>query len=132
MKRMVVGIGMGLALLTVPQAARAQHHDHAAAPGAVAKAHTENPARALIAARAELELTDVQVKKLEAIALRMDAHHKSMGGGRKAHGSAAHHEVGQSERQIHKDFLAIFTEEQLPKVKQVMAAHHAGMHPKHD
>ena len=134
MKRTVLGMGLGLALLALPQAARAQHHDHAAAPKAAAKAHTDNPARTLIAARAELKLTDDQVKKLEAIALRMDAHHKSMSGahGAGAHGGAAKHEMGKGENQIHKDFLAIFTEDQLVKVKEVMAAHHAGMHPKKD
>lgn len=138
MKRMVMGVAFGLALLALPQAARAQQHHEHAAPKAAAKAHMENPARTVIGARAELKLTDDQVKKLEAIALRMDAHHKSMSGGHgaSAHGAGAHgadkHEMGKSENQIHKDFFAIFTEDQLVEVKKVMAAHHAGMHPKKD
>ena len=125
---------MAFTLLAVPQLLQAQHHQHPAPKKQTSvEGHADNPARALIAARAELKLTDEQVKKLEAIVLRMDAHHKSM---RVNHGDAAKHEsakheAAKAEDQIHKDFFAIFTKEQLPKVKEVMAAHHAGPHSKH-
>ena len=119
MKRILFGLGLGAMLAMTPDTAAAQHAGHGSKPAA--EAHADNPARHLIATRAELKLTDAQVIKLEAIAHRMDAHHKSMGG---HHGGAAKAAHAKVEAKIHEDFFGIFNDEQMIKVKAVMKAHH--------
>jgi len=113
---------LALALALLPSAAMAQHHDHGKQEAGKPAAEHANFARELIAAKAELKLTNDQVKKLEAVAVRMDEHHKKM--------PAAQMKADEkAEAKLHNDLLAIFTEEQLAKVKPLMKAHHDRMHP---
>jgi hypothetical protein len=55
---------------------------------------------------------------LEAFSVKMDEHHKNM---------AAHHakaaDAEKMEGKMHSDLLAVFTEEQLVKVRPLMKAH---------
>jgi hypothetical protein len=116
-----------LALALMPGAAMAQQHEHSMGAAKPAAEH-RNFARQLIAARADLKLTNDQVTKLEALAIRMDEHHKQMGQqAAKADAQAAHDDAAKSEGKIHADLLAIFNEEQLIKVRPLMKAHMDGM-----
>jgi hypothetical protein len=110
-----------LALLLLPSAAMAQHHEHHAssATKSVKAAAHMNFAKELIALRADLKLTDDQVKKLEALSVKMDEMHKQMAAGH--HGNAAEH--AKHEDRMHSDLLAVFSAEQLVKVQPLMKAH---------
>jgi hypothetical protein len=108
------------ALLLVPSAAMAQHHDHHAAKPA--KADHGNIAKDMIALKADLNLTDDQIKKLEALSATMDEKHKMMAG---MHANAA--EAKKIEDKLHADLFAIFNEEQVVKVRALLKAHHDKM-----
>jgi hypothetical protein len=117
------------ALMLLPTAAMAQQHEHAQPHAAKpAAAEHANFAKELIAAKADLKLTDDQIKKLEALSVRMDEHHKNMGAHHSEHAKTGD-EAAKMEGKIHADLLAIFTEEQLVKVRPMMKAHHEGMKP---
>ena len=113
-----------LSFALLPSAALAQHHDH---PQQEAKAAHSNFARELIAAKADLKLSDEQIKKLEGFALKMDEMHKKM----EHHAAKAEAKADaksdadaiKTETKLHTDLLAIFNEEQLVKVKPLMKAH---------
>lgn len=113
---------VALALVILPGAAMAQHGDHAKSH-ATAKVSTEhlNFAQELIAAKAELKLTDAQIAKLQIFSKQMDDHHKNMD----AHHQKAesHADAAKMESKLHTDLLAVFTEEQLAKVRPLMKAH---------
>lgn len=120
---MIKRIALALALVMLPGAAMAQHHDHAK-PVAKSVAEHMNFARELIAAKAELKLTDDQIKKLEAFAVKMDEHHKKMESHHAAKVDAkAGDDAVKAESKLHTDLLAVFTEEQLVKVRPLMKAH---------
>jgi len=117
------------ALALLPSAAMAQQHDHAKAKPAAAHA---NFVRELIAAKAELKLTDEQITKLESLSVRMDEMHAKMGemhakmssaGADSAARSDARTAHAQMEGKLHADLLAVFTEAQLTKVRPMMKAH---------
>ena len=114
MKRLL----MVLALTMLPSAAMAQHHDHAKKETTKASAEHKNFAQELIAWKADLKLTAEQIAKLEAFSVKMDEHHKNM---------AEHHakagDAAKMEGKLHSDLLAVFTEEQLVKVRPMMKAH---------
>lgn len=126
---MIKRTALMFALALLPSAAMAQQHDHGKAMPAAAHA---NFARELIAAKADLKLTDEQVTKLDALAVKMDEMHAKMGEmhgkmsagaahqGAQADAKTAH---AQMEGKMHADLLAIFTEEQLTKVRPMMKAH---------
>jgi hypothetical protein len=116
MATMLRRIVLALVFVLLPGAAMAQHHDHAKKDAAKPAAEHMNFARELIAAKADLKLTEDQVKKLEAFAAKMDDHHRKM---------ADHHADGaaKAEAKLHADLMAIFTEQQLVKVKPLMKAH---------
>ena len=105
-----------LSFALLPSAALAQHHDH---PQQEAKAAHSNFARELIAAKADLKLSDEQIKKLEAFALKMDEMHKKM----EHHAAKSEADAIKTEAKLHTDLLAIFNEEQLVNVKPLMKAH---------
>jgi chromosome segregation ATPase len=132
------------ALLLMPTAAMAQDqpqekkHDHAA----TAAKHTPFP-QLLIQKRAELNLTDEQVAKLEAISAKMAEHHNEMA---EHHDKMAEHKqqmkTEQAEKKemkhdgmkhdksaasMHDELFSIFTPEQLEKVKPLMKEHMAAM-----
>jgi hypothetical protein len=120
---MIKRMALALALVMLPGAAMAQHHDHAK-PAAKPAAEHMNFARELIAAKADLKLTDDQIKKLEAFAVKMDEHHKKMDGQHAAKADAKADEAAvKAESKMHTDLLAVFTEEQLVKVRPLMKAH---------
>lgn len=123
-----------IALALLPGSALAQQHDHAKAEAAKPAAGHMNFARELVAAKADLKLTAEQIKKLEVFAVKMDDMHKKMaahGDHAKTmtHGDAAtsehkmHGDAANAEHKMHADLLAIFTEEQLVKVRPLMKAH---------
>lgn len=119
---MIRKLGLVLALLMVPGAAMAQHHDHA--KPAAGKTEHVNFARELIAAKADLKLTADQIKKLEVFSARMDEMHKKMAASHgTAEGHAAHGTAGHDEGKMHAELLKLFTEEQLVKVRPMMKAH---------
>ena len=113
-----------LSFALLPSVALAQHHDHAQQ---AAKAAHSNFARELIAAKADLKLSDEQIRKLEALAVKMDEMHKKM----EHHAAKAEAKADaksdadaiKTETKLHTDLLAIFNEEQLVKVKPLMKAH---------
>ena len=111
-----------LALVMLPSAAMAQHHDHAKTAPKPAAEHM-NFARELIAAKADLKLTHDQIRKLEAFAVKMDEHHKRMDGHAAKHDAKASHDAVKAESKLHTDLLAVFTEEQLVKVRPLLKAH---------
>jgi hypothetical protein len=119
MKRVV----LALVLALLPSAAMAQHHDHAKKEAAKPAAEHMNFARELIAAKADLKLTDDQVKKLEAYAVKMDDHHKKLDGHHAKVDAKTADATAKAEARLHSDLLAVFTEEQLVKVKPLMKAH---------
>ena len=117
---------MALALVVLPGAAMAQQHDHAPKQTAKPAAEHMNFARELITWKADLKLSDEQVKKLEAFAVKMDEHHKKMDHHAKADAKAdakTSADAVKAEHKMHEDLLAVFTEEQLVKVKPMMKAH---------
>jgi hypothetical protein len=112
-----------IALALLPTAAMAQHHDYPKHEGP--KHHAANGAHnyalELIAAKADLKLTDEQIKKLEVFAVKMDEMHNKLD-----HHSAkpeAKAEAAKAELKLHDDLFAIFTEEQSVKVRPLMKAH---------
>jgi hypothetical protein len=121
-RKMIRKFVLALALLMVPGAAMAQHHEHA--KPAAAKTEHVNFAQELIAAQADLKLTAEQIKKLEVFSAKMDEMHKKMAAqhtsaeGHAAHGTAAH-----DEGKMHAELLKLFSEEQLTKVRPMMKAH---------
>jgi hypothetical protein len=149
---MLKRIAFLFALLLMPSAVMAQNqpqekkHDHAAA----ASEHKSFP-QLIIQKRADLNLTDEQVAKLEAISVKMAAHHKAMAehhdnmaehhqqmkakqaekaemkAEMKADKAEMKHDAMQhnamSEEQLHDEFFAIFTPDQLAKVKPLMKEH---------
>jgi hypothetical protein len=124
-KRMALVLGLAL----LPSAAMAQQHDHAK-PAAKPAAEHMNFARELIAAKVDLNLTTEQVSRLEALAVKMDEMHAMMAAKHKAGEHAAHAapakpaaDHAQMEGKMHADLLAVFTEEQLVKVRPLMKAH---------
>jgi hypothetical protein len=131
---MIKRFALVLALALMPSAVMAQHHDHAK-EAAKPKAEHMNFAKELMAAKADLKLTAEQVTKLEALSVKMDEMHAKMaemhkgGGEHAAHGAAkpadaAHSgDHAQMEGKLHADLLAVFTEEQLVKVRPLMKAH---------
>lgn len=134
-------------LLLLPSAAMAQDHPHAAPQtkhdhAAAAGEHAHFP-QLLIQKRAELQLTEEQIVKLEAISAKMAAHHKAMS---EHHDKMAeHHEKMKTEQAemksmkhdgmkhdkpeaaMHDELFSIFTPEQLEKVKPLMKEHMASM-----
>ena len=115
---------LALAFALLPTAAMAQHHDHAKKETAKPAAEHMNFARELIAAKADLKLSDDQVRKLEAFAVKMDEHHKKMADHHAAKANAkASDDAVKTEGKMHADLLAIFNEEQLVKVRPLMKAH---------
>lgn len=119
MKRFVMVLG----LMLLPGAAMAQQHDHAKKEMAKPAAEHMNFARELIAAKAELKLTDEQVKKLEAFAVKMDDHHKKMDHHAAKADAKMSDDAVRAESKMHTDLLAVFSEEQLVKVRPLMKAH---------
>lgn len=120
---MIKRIALAVALVMLPGAAMAQHHEHAK-PAAKPAAEHMNFARELIAAKADLKLTDDEIKKLEAFAVKMDEHHKKMDAHHAAKANAKPSEDAvKAESKLHTDLLAVFTEEQLVKVRPLMKAH---------
>jgi hypothetical protein len=113
---------LAIPLMLLPTVAMAQHADHAKAPAAAKPAaEHKNFAQELIAAKPELNLTDAQIKQLDALSVKMDEHHKNMGA---HHGNTMSREdVAKMESAMHTQLLAIFTEEQLVKVRPMMKAH---------
>lgn len=112
---------LALALMLLPTAAMAQHADHAKAHATTKTASEHlNFAQELIAAKAALNLTDAQIKKLEVFSAKMDEHHKNMDA---HHAKMSHEEMAKMEKSMHTDLLAVFTEEQLVKVRPMMKAH---------
>ena len=109
-----------LSFALLPSAALAQHHDH---PQQEAKAAHSNFARELIAAKADLKLSDEQIKKLEGFALKMDEMHKKMEHHAAKTEAKSEADAIKTESRLHTDLLAIFNEEQLAKVKPLMKAH---------
>ena len=121
---MIKRLVLALALVIVPGAAMAQQHNHAKKETAKPAAEHMNFARELIAAKADLKLSDEQVKKLEAFSVKMDEHHKMMADHHAAKTDAkASDEAMKMEGKMHADLLSIFTEEQLVKVRPLMKAH---------
>jgi hypothetical protein len=117
MKKMLLVLGM----IMLPTAAMAQHNDHHAKSHTAAKAGHMNFAQELIAAKADLKLTAEQLTKLEVFSKKMDDLHKNMDA---HHGKAmSHDDMAKMEGKLHTDLLAIFTEEQLVKVRPLMKAH---------
>jgi hypothetical protein len=114
MKRLM----MVLAFMVLPTAAMAQHAGHAPKQAAKAPAEHKNFAQELIAWKADLKLTADQIAKLEAFSVKMDEHHKNMGDHHAKAGDAE-----KMEAKLHSDLLAVFTEEQLVKVRPMMKAH---------
>ena len=109
------------ALLLMPGVAMAQHHDHHAAKPA-AKADHVNFAKDLIGLKADLKLSDEQVRKLESLSVKMDEMHKKM---EAHHGNAA--DASKAEDKMHAELLALFNEEQVVKVRALLKAHHDKM-----
>lgn len=129
---MMKRLALVLALALLPSAAMAQQHQHQQAKPEVGKAEHMNFARELIAAKADLKLSAEQVTKLEAFSAKMDEMHKKMAAMHKdsaqahaAHGDTTmkHGNMAEMEGKMHADLLAIFTEEQLVKVRPLMKAH---------
>ena len=108
---------LALALMLIPSAAMAQHDHHAPAAKSTVKEHG-NFAKELIALKADLKLSDEQIKKLEVLSVKMDEMHKKMEG---HHADKA--EAAKSEDKMHADLLAVFNEDQLVKVRPLMKAH---------
>ena len=109
---------IALALMFLPTVAFAQEHQHHGA----AKKHEHHMkgehkdfAQHLIEKRADLNLTDAQIEKLRALSAKMGEHHKAMT-------KAAKHDT-KAESSLHGELMAIFTEEQLEKVRPLMKAH---------
>ncbi len=118
-KRFILALG----LVLVPGAAMAQHHDHAKKEVARPAAEHMNFARELIAAKADLKLTNEQVKKLEAFAVKMDEHHRTMDHHGQTTNAKMSADAVKAEQKMHTDLLAVFTEAQLVKVRPLMKAH---------
>jgi hypothetical protein len=118
MKRMM----LAFALMLLPTAAMAQHADHAKAHDAAKpSAGHMNFAQELIAAKADLKLSAAQIQKLEVFSARMDEHHRKMAA---HHGETmSHEEMAKMESKMHTDLFAVFTEEQLVKVRPMMKVH---------
>ena len=117
---------IALALILFPAVASAQHHQHSDAAkkaqhdhAKAASAEHVNFPQLLMEKRAELKLTDEQIAKLEDISARMAQHHAEM----KKAGAKHDHAAGSK---LHDELLAIFTEDQLAKVRPLMKDHMAG------
>lgn len=126
---MIKRFALVLALALMPSAAMAQQHDHAR-EAVTAKTEHKNFVRELIAAKADLKLTATQVTKLEALAVKMDEMHAKMGekheakADHAAHGGAKTDNHADVRHKMHTDLMAVFTEEQLVKIRPLMKAHH--------
>ena len=120
---MIKRFALALALVLLPGAAMAQHHDHAKKEAVKPAAEHMNFARELIAAKADLKLSDEQITKLEAFAVKMDEHHKKMGDHHAKAAAKSADDAVKAESKMHTDLLAIFSEEQLVKVRPLMKAH---------
>jgi hypothetical protein len=113
---------LAIALALLPSAVLAQHHDHTKPE---AKHHPANGAHnyalELIAAKADLKLTDEQIRKLEVFAVKMDEMHRKLDHHTaRAEGKA---DAAKAEMKLHDDLFAIFTEDQSVKVRPLMKAH---------
>lgn len=123
-------LALVLALTLLPGAAMAQQHQHQQAKPEASKAEHMNFARELIAAKADLKLSAEQITKLEAFSAKMDEMHKKMAAMHKdsaqshaGHGEMKQGNMAEMEGKMHADLLAIFTEDQLVKVRPMMKAH---------
>ncbi|HET9440363.1 MAG TPA: hypothetical protein VFO52_09340 [Longimicrobiales bacterium] len=127
---MMKRLALVLALVLLPGAAMAQQHQHQQAKPEAGKAEHMNFARELIAAKADLKLSAEQITKLEAFSAKMDEMHKKMAAMHKdsaqahaGHGEMKQGNMAEMEGKMHADLLAIFTEDQLVKVRPMMKAH---------
>ena len=117
---MIKKVIFALALVMLPTAAMAQHHDHGAKQEA--NVHAEF-IKQLVALKADLKLTDQQIKKIEAFSLKMEAMHKN---------GADHHakpDAAKTAEKLHAELLDIFTEEQQQKIGALIKAN-IGKHNK--
>ena len=121
---MIKRIVFALALVMLPTAAMAQHHDHGAKQEAT-NVHAEF-IKQLIALKADLKLTDQQIKQIEAFSVKMEAMHKN---------AADHHakpDAAKTAEKMHADLLSIFTDEQQQKISALIKAHMGKHKDKHD
>jgi Spy/CpxP family protein refolding chaperone len=141
---MMKRVALALALTLVPAAAMAQtaeaaHKDHAKMMGQ--EMSHEAFVQSVIAKRAELELTDDQVAKLTKLKTKLTDHAKMM----KAHEKPMQQDMKEMKHdgkamphgdpamaELHKEFMAVFTDAQKAKVDALMKAHgHAEGKMKH-
>lgn len=94
--------------------AAAEHHK-AGAEHHKAGADHKNFAKQLLEQRADLKLSEAQVKKLEALSAKMAEHHEGMG-------KDAEHDM-EMEEKMHAQLRAVFTPEQMKKVHALMVKH---------
>jgi hypothetical protein len=127
---MIRKLALTLAFMLLPAAAMAQEHKPHHPAGHTAAAATEHKdfALQLIEKRAELKLTDAQVAKLRALSAEMAEHHKEMSEDHAAM-DAEHRE--EMEEKMHAKLRAVFDQNQLKTVHELMAKHHAEMACKH-
>jgi hypothetical protein len=95
--------------------AAAEHHKKSGDHHMKAGEHHKNFAEQLIEQRADLQLSEAQVKKLEALSAEMTEHHKGMG-------KNAEHD-NEMEEKMHAKVRAVFTPEQMKKVHTLMVKH---------
>lgn len=115
-----------IALTLVPAVASAQQHQHDA-PKKPQHEHTTavrpsdhtNFVQLLMEKRVELKLTEEQITKLENASAKMTKLHAEM----KKTGAKYDH---SADNKMHDELLAIFTEEQLVKIRPLMKAHIEG------
>ena len=117
-------LAIAITLCVLPTAALAQEHQHngAAKPVEHAKVHRTLP-QILIENRAELNLTEEQIAKLEALAAKMQSHHKSQM--KIGAGSVGHHgpSAAKSHDKMHDELLSLFNETQKEQVKAMIRKH---------
>ena len=122
-----LAIALVLALLPAAGAAQGggEHKEH----GKTAEqqmAHHEAMVQSIIAKRAELNLTDAQVEKLNAFKTKVSDHHKMMmkeGAHGMKHDGAPMKSEDPAMAKMHEEFLAIFTDAQRVKVEELVKAH---------
>jgi hypothetical protein len=124
---MIRKLALTLAFMLLPAAAMAQEHKphHPAGHGTAAAAGEHKDfALQLIEKRAELKLTDAQVEKLRALSAEMAEHHKKMSADHAA--MDAEHRV-EMEEKMHAKLRAVFDQNQIKTVHELMVKHHAEM-----
>ena len=136
---MVRRLALALALTVLPAAAMAQgatgeHKEHAKMMSQ--ELSHEAFVQGLIEKRAELELTDDQVAKLAAFKTKLSEHHKAMKAAPKHEMKEMKHDAAAAKHdakamahedpamaELHKEFMAVFTDAQRVKVEALMKAH---------